>query len=54
MSTTKCRIPIGTFYGHSYVLASDGYAEDNAYSRPNSEINIQVRIKQFSVFINII
>lgn len=43
MSTTKCRIPIGTFYGHSYVLASDGYAEEKAYFRPNSELNIQVR-----------
>ncbi len=48
MNTTKCRIPIGTFYGHSYVLPCDGYAEDNAYSRPNTEINVQVA----TVFLN--
>ncbi|XP_065205960.1 baculoviral IAP repeat-containing protein 6-like isoform X3 [Planococcus citri] len=42
MSPTKCKIPIGTFYGHSYVLASDGYAENNSYFRPNSDLNVQM------------
>lgn len=45
MSPTKCKIPIGTFYGHSYVLASDGYAENNSYFRPNSDLNVQVSWK---------
>lgn len=30
MSTAKCKIPVGSYYGHTLVLPGDDYADKNA------------------------
>lgn len=43
MSTAKCKIPVGSYYGHTLILPGEDYAEKN----PNSascETNIKVSI----------
>jgi hypothetical protein len=42
MSTTRCKIPIGSFYGHIVILPGECYAETSEV-QGLSESNIQVR-----------
>lgn len=45
MSSTKCKIPLGSFFGHIVVLESDGYGDALLdYMNTNSQ-NIQAQIK---------
>ncbi|XP_075222220.1 BIR repeat containing ubiquitin-conjugating enzyme isoform X2 [Lycorma delicatula] len=44
MNTTKCRIPVGSFYGHILVLPGEDYAEKNSHIQNISEENIQNQI----------
>jgi hypothetical protein len=42
MSTTRCKIPIGSFYGHVVILPGECYPETSEV-QGLSESNIQVR-----------
>lgn len=44
MSSTKCKIPIGSFYGHTVVLESDGYGDPLLRYMKHPQNNIQVQI----------
>jgi baculoviral IAP repeat-containing protein 6 len=43
MSTTRCKIPIGSFYGHIVILPGECYPETNEV-QGLSENNIQVSV----------
>lgn len=45
MSSTKCKIPIGSFFGHVIVLESDGYADPLLNYMKYPPQNIQAQIK---------
>lgn len=45
MSSTKCKIPIGSFFGHSIVLESDAYADPSLQYCKQSSQNLQAQIK---------
>ncbi|XP_054081324.1 baculoviral IAP repeat-containing protein 6 isoform X3 [Zeugodacus cucurbitae] len=45
MSATKCKIPIGSFYGHAVVLEHDGYADSLLRFMKHPAQNIQAQIK---------
>jgi len=42
MSTTRCKIPIGSFYGHIVILPGECYSETNE-AQGLSDNSIQVR-----------
>jgi len=42
MSTTRCKIPIGSFYGHIVILPGECYSETSE-AHGLSDSNIQVR-----------
>jgi hypothetical protein len=42
MSTTRCKIPIGSFYGHIVILPGECYSETSE-AQGLSDSNIQVR-----------
>jgi hypothetical protein len=42
MSTTRCKIPIGSFYGHIVILPGECYPETSE-AQGLSDSNIQVR-----------
>lgn len=43
MSTAKCKIPVGSYYGHTLILPGEDYAEKNP-SSASCETNIKVSI----------
>ncbi|XP_067616443.1 baculoviral IAP repeat-containing protein 6 isoform X2 [Eurosta solidaginis] len=45
MSATKCKIPIGSFYGHAVVLEHDGYGDTLVLFMKQPSQNIQAQIK---------
>lgn len=45
LSSTKCKIPIGSFFGHIIVLESDGYADTLVDCVNNQSKNLQAQIK---------
>lgn len=45
MSATKCKIPIGSFYGHAVVLEHDGYGDSLLRFMKQPAQNIQAQIK---------
>ncbi|XP_055907013.1 baculoviral IAP repeat-containing protein 6 isoform X1 [Eupeodes corollae] len=45
MSNTKCKIPLGSFYGHTVVLDSDGYGDPLLQYMKHPPSNIQTQIK---------
>ncbi|XP_036324883.1 baculoviral IAP repeat-containing protein 6 isoform X2 [Rhagoletis pomonella] len=45
MSATKCKIPIGSFYGHAVVLEQDGYGDSLLRFMKQPPQNIQAQIK---------
>jgi hypothetical protein len=42
MSTTRCKIPIGSFYGHIVILPGEYYSETSE-AQGLSDSNVQVR-----------
>ncbi|XP_054283105.1 baculoviral IAP repeat-containing protein 6 [Macrosteles quadrilineatus] len=44
MNTTKCKIPIGCFYGHLIVLPGDDYAEKNNQVPQSTNIQNQLSV----------
>ncbi|XP_026680851.1 uncharacterized protein LOC113468273 [Diaphorina citri] len=46
MSTAKCKIPVGSYYGHTLVLPGEDYADKNATTTSTScDTNIKVIIQ---------
>jgi hypothetical protein len=48
MSTTRCKIPVGSFYGHIVILPDECYPETSEV-QCLSENNIQVSLQALSV-----
>lgn len=49
MSTTRCKIPIGSFYGHIVILPGECYPETSEV-QGFSENNIQVSLLVVDIF----
>ena len=45
MSSTKCKIPIGSFFGHALVLESDGYADPLLHYVKHPAQHVQAQVK---------
>ena len=49
MSTTRCKIPVGSFYGHIFILPGENYPETSEV-QGLSETNIQVNLIKLLIF----
>lgn len=45
MSTTRCKIPLGTFYGHMVVLPGEDYSELSSFETNTSDSGLQSTIE---------